>query len=220
MSRIGSLAVFLPLLLPWQLPFQGDEPARSPAVAAIRSPAPGQALQGLLPIPGAAAGEAFASCEGGCSSSQSPRSTRFPIAESSAPVAESELARRQTTSIAEGETTRRLLVHLASGEQIEASLPSRRVRNDAAVEADTPAPTPGQPPQAWGTPAGAPTAASAARQETAPPPTPSPLPTNPGELSAQQIALSLGKGALAALAALASLALYQGFQSWNRRRRE
>jgi hypothetical protein len=212
LAWVIPMALFLAPLSS-RLPQQVQPTGETPAVA-VQSPAPGQALQGIVTVTGRMPADGFRSAELSFTYDQDPRQTWFLIEEFSETVAEGALAEWDTTLLTDGEYLLRLLVRMENGEQIEATVPGLRVRNYSPVETDTPAPTPSPPPGE--TPAPSP---SPLPSETARPATPTPLPPNPAAITGQDIRGSLVKGVLIAMGSFALLGLYGRLRSAARRRR-
>jgi len=187
---------------PWQ---QGPTPADGPVIA-LHSPLPGQALQGIVPIMGNTAIEGFLSAELSFAYFDDRTGTWFLIAEYSVPVADGILAQWDTTTISDGNYTLRLEVALQNGEQQTVTVAGVRVRNYTPIETNTPtspAPTATSVPGNTPTPTLTPTVTL-----TLPPLTITPLPSNPVQISNQDVLASLGQGALATLGLFAVLGCY------------
>jgi hypothetical protein len=189
-----------------------DQPTGEPP-AALHSPAPGQALQGIVAVTGRLPAEGWRSAELSFTYDQDTRQTWFLLAQFTGPV-EGKLAEWDTTVMTDGEYLLRLQVELENGEQIEANIPGLRVRNYSPVETDTPAPTPSTLPGETPVPTPSPLPTMTPR-----PPTPTPLPPNPASITGQDIRSSLMNGALIALGGLALLGLYGRLRSAAHRRR-
>jgi hypothetical protein len=206
---ILSLGLLWLLLLPkplWgeaDLLLQQATPTETPTLAptaAILAPLEGQAVQGRIPVQAFTAIQGFQAAELFFGYAEDPTGTWFLIGQNSEPLAGSEIGTWDTSLITDGNYDLRLLILLQDGTQVETVVNGLRVRNYSPVETDTPTPViptdtplPGEKPTSTMTPL--PTIT----------PTPTPLPTNPAEMTTDQIAGSLGKGALAALSAFVIL---------------
>ena len=172
----------------------------------IRSPEPGQALQGSVNILGNTAVPGFISAElafAYASSANNPAKTWFLIIEMDQPVSDGTLAQWDTNTITDGNYDLRLRVKRQDGSQDEAIVSGVRVRNYTPVETDTPTPvTPTATTVPGNTPVPSSTPTSPAK------PTPTPLPTNPAEITSADVSASLGKGALAILGLFALMGIY------------
>lgn len=211
---------------------QGQPTAEPPQVG-VRSPQPGQALQGSVPVVALLPGEGFQAAELSFSYDGDERDTRFLIAEIEEPAESGELALWDTTTLTDGVYSLRLAVQMTSGEQATVVVPGLRVRNYTPIETNTPAPPTAALPEA-GSPdmpgTQSPTAVVNATLPASPDPftgpsgpgnaaSPEPLPTNPAQVSNRAVAASLGKGALAAVTAFTLLAIYREVQQVIRNRR-
>jgi hypothetical protein len=200
---------------------QAEAPSLTPTASpeslslVITSPAPGQALQGAVPVAIQLGSVSIQFVELAFAYSRNPTGTWFLIFESTGPVNPGELARWDTTTLTDGEYSLRLVAVLVDGGRAEARVEGLRVRNYTPIETDTPTntPVPGVTPvpTATLTPIVIPT-------DTPIPPTATLVPTNPAVITPRQAALSMGKGALAAAGLFALLGLYSVFRSLRRRR--
>jgi hypothetical protein len=163
--------------------------------AEIRSPAPGEAIAGLVTIHGTAAHPFFAGYDLSFAYSGDPTGTWFPLADRSPlPVSDGRLGLWDTAVISDGEYDLRLRVWLDDGLALEAVVAGLRVRNLRPAETSTPGPGPAPEPTA-----------------TAEPPTPSDSPTpTPPPAPARRDAVSAAwsAGVLSALAGLGLLGAY------------
>ena len=195
---------------------QEPTPTSAPPPMAIYSPTPGQALQGIVSIEGNIAVDGFQSAELSFTYNSDPRDTWFLIREFTEPAPDETLAEWDTTTLTDGEYTLRLIVTLAEKSQPSITVVQVRVRNYTPIETDTPAPTATSVPGNTPAPSAIPTLT-----DTPVPLTATPVnaaePTNPAELTSQEISSSLGKGALAVLAAFVVLGLYQAIRTAIRR---
>ena len=206
--------LLLPLLsLPGHRPgLQQDEPTSTPPEVAIVSPSSGDALQGTVPVTGNTAVDGFLRAELTFAYSDDPTNTWFLIFESDQPTSNGELTRWDTTTLTDGDYSLRLVVTLQDNTQLVATLQNLRLRNYTPIETDTPTPTqtpvPGNTlvPTQTSTPTITPI-----------PPTSTALPPNPAQLTSQDVALSLGKGAIGAIAALGIIGLYVAVRNAMRR---
>lgn len=183
--------------------------------AEIRLPLPGHALQGSVPIEGAAWITDFLSAELLFAYTGDTTGTWFLITELSEPV-EGFLAEWDTTTLADGEYTLRLLVLARTGE-ISHQVEGLRVRNYTVVETNTPTPVtptytlvPGALPVPTETPT--PTITSV-------PPTPTELPPNPADISRSDVIRGAGLGGAAVVGFFALLGMYHQIKTIIRKDR-
>jgi hypothetical protein len=182
---------------------QQAETTSTPPPLAILSPLPGQALQGIVPIQVSLNGREFQSLELSFAYQDDPTDTWFLIYETHDPTVQGELTQWDTTTLTDGEYTLRLTLLLQDGSQIREEVPNLRLRNYTAVETNTPVPTFTQAPGDTPIPT-----TTLIPTITPIPATSTALPPNSAQITRQDIAFSLGKGALGALVALAFLGLY------------
>jgi hypothetical protein len=202
-----------------------DPTAETPPVeqaapgAEILSPAGGQALQGVVAIFGTAGGAGFRSAEVSFAFQDDPTATWFLLRQLPGPL-EGALAEWDTSTISDGVYALRLQVFLEDGQVQEAIVSGLRVRNYSPVETSTPtaapavtvtAPGDGQP--AGPTPLPSATPAMFTPVER----TPTPLPTNPAELTAQDLGRSALQGVLVVFGGLLLAAGYMGLRGLFRR---
>jgi len=192
-------------------------PTSAPLPIAIYSPTSGQALQGIVSIEGNIAVDGFQSAELSFTYSSDPRNTWFLIREFTKPASDETLAEWDTTTLTDGEYTLRLTVTLADESQPSMTVVQVRVRNYTPIETDTPAPTATSVPGNTPAPSTIPTLTDTPIPLTATPVSAA-EPTNPAELTSQEISSSLAKGALAVLAAFVLLGLYQAIRKVIRNR--
>ena len=184
-------------------PTAGTLQATAASGLTISSPVPGQVLQGTIIIQGSSAAEGVLSAELSFAYANNPTGTWFLINAISQPVTDGSLAQWETGAITDGDYSLRLLVTFEDGSQREVIVPGLRVRNYSIIETDTPTPvTPTSTPAPGSGPVPSATATPAPR------PSPSPLPTNPAEITTLNIAISVGKGALAILGLFALSGVY------------
>lgn len=175
----------------------------------IRSPGPGQAVQGVVPILGSTAVDGFVSMEVAFAYAGHASETWFLIAESQEPVFDGILAEWDTTTISDGNYMLRLSVFLAGGTRQDVTLDGVRVRNYSPVETDTPTPIPTSTPPATQAPAPSATPTlTLTPTQTPVPHTATPLPTNPAQVPPGAALINLGKGALAVIGVFAGLGAY------------
>lgn len=186
MKKLLALLPFLSLVIA----AQASQPV------AISSPAPGDAVRGLVNIIGSTDAPNFVSAQLDFSYASNPTGTWFPLQALSQPVFDSPLYTWDTTAISDGDYVLRLRVFIADGTVQEVTVPIS-IRNDAG-------PTPTL--EATSTPESVtvliPTPFLLAASPTptdVPRPTPSPLPTNPVALNHNQVYASLGRGVLVIL---------------------
>jgi hypothetical protein len=165
-------------------------------LAEITSPAPGEALTGVVTIVGTASHPEFTGYDLAFAYADNPTDTWFALGEPvQTPVIAGRLGLWDTTGITDGDYSLRLRMFLQDGTSLVAQVDGLRVRNHTPIETSTPAPTP--TPGATLTPAASLT----------PPPsaTPAPPPARPGRAES---ALVIGVGAsLLGLGALGGYSL-------------
>lgn len=169
----------------------------------IRSPLPGQAVQGSVPIAGSSAVTGFVSAEVSFTYASDQTGTWFFIGDTNDAVVDGTLAQWDTSSITDGDYDLRLRVLREDGSYLDAVILGLRVRNYTPIETATPTPV---TPTATQMP-GELTATSTAIPMSLPSVTP--LPTNPAEITGQDIAWGLGKGALAVIGLFALMGVYK-----------
>jgi hypothetical protein len=137
--------------------------------------------------------------------------TWFLIAEGDAAVTDAALADWDTTTITDGNYTLRLTVRRAGADPLEYLTPVR-VRNYTSIETATPL-----PPTA--TSSGAAPVASVEPQTFSPAETniPTPLPTNPAELTPQDVVAGVKVGGMLVFVAFALIAAYIYLRRLSRR---
>jgi hypothetical protein len=203
----------LPALL--RVPFQA-EPDDEPPQVVVRSPQPGQAIQGSIPVVANLPEAEIQSVEISFSYSDDERETWFFIAEVQEPAASGELATWDTSTLTDGNYSLRLSVQMANGERGNVEVSGLRVRNYTPLETSTPV-LPVEAGVGDGvqgiTAAQTPVVGLANAS-------PDPLPDNPAQVSYQAVKASLGKGALAAGAGFLLLGMYRGTRQTIRKRRE
>lgn len=188
-----------------------DTPAGSPTPPppletpelSIQAPLLGQALQGSVTITGNSAAPGFVYAEVAFTYSGDMTGTWFLISDASDPVVDGTLGQWNTSTITDGDYDLRLRVLLDDGSHLDVVIPGLRVRNYTPIETDTPTPV-------------TPTATQIPGELTLTPtltpmklPSATPLPTNPAEITGQDIALGLGKGALAVIGLFALMGVYK-----------
>jgi len=214
MQRIAYF-VFLSLILVAQaLSVSATPAAPTPATASptskpgvtILSPVPGQALQGLVPIIGNTAQEAFQAAELEFAYTHDPTHTWFLINESDKPVAGGLLAQWDTTTLTDEIYDLRLTVLMKDGHRESMTVSGLRVRNYTPIETDTPTPV---APTSTPVPGDTPVPTTTPTPTITPiPPTFTPFPPNPAQLSTLDITTNLGKGALAVVGMFALMGIY------------
>jgi len=218
MQRITSLVILTLILVAQALSVNASPAAPAQATASptpsptpkpgamILSPMPGQALQGLVPINGITAQEGFRAAELEFAYTYDLTHTWFLINESDKPVAGGLLAQWDTTTLTDEIYDLRLTVFLNDGRRDSMTVSGLRVRNYTPIETDTPTPiTPTSTPVPGDTPVPTITPTPTV---TPIPPTFTPFPPNPAQLSTQDIATNLGKGALAVVGMFALMGIY------------
>jgi len=171
--------------------------AAQSAAPAIRSPAPGDALQGTVSLDGTSQVDGFVSAEIDFAYHGDPTGTWFTLQTSLQPVTDGVLALWDTTAVSDGTYDLRLRVSLSNGQTVDVIVPDLRVRNYTPIETATPTQV---IPQATPLPTVTLTAT--------PYPTPTPLPGNPAVITPGSVGTSLGVGGLVTILFLALLGLY------------
>jgi hypothetical protein len=185
---------------------QGADPTETSTAiptAAILSPVAGQAVQGRVSVIVFTAVQGFQSEELSFGYTEDTTGTWFLIVQSSEPIVNGELGVWDTSLITDGDYNLRLEILLQDGSKTAITVTGLRVRNYSMIETNTPTPV---TPTDTLSPDERPTAtATAIPTITA---TPTPLPTNPAEMTDDQITGSLAKGALGAITLFLILGVY------------
>jgi hypothetical protein len=114
--------------------------AQAPGYAEIISPAPGEAVQGLLTLQGSASHPLFVAYDLAFTFQDDSLTTWFPIVERrEVQVVDGRLGLWDTNGVSDGEYKLRLRVHLENGTTLEHTLEGIRIRNHSAIETPTPA---------------------------------------------------------------------------------
>jgi hypothetical protein len=201
MHRLLLLILWFPLsILLWS---RGSAQQSTPASLEIRSPLPGQALQGRVPIYARILVSDYQSAELSFSYSADRTNTWFLIAEFDRALPGEKLLEWDTTTLTDGNYTLRLVVTQQNESQVAVLVPQLRIRNYSPIETSThtPSPTPAPGSTHTPTPFLTPTL-------TPVPFTATPLPTNPAQLSLQDISSNLGQGVLGVFAFFLLLGAY------------
>jgi hypothetical protein len=178
----------------------------------ILTPQADDALQGKVTITGTTAVDGLQAWALEFGYTGNPTDTWFLIAEGNTAITDAALADWDTTTLTDGNYTLRLTVRGAPRGTDATPLEQRvpvRVRNYTPIETATPQPT--LPPTAT-TLGAAPVAAL-----TPSPRVPTPLPTNPAELTPQDVTASVKVGGLVVVVAFALLAAYLYLRRISRR---
>lgn len=193
--------------------FSPTSSAQQAGAAAIQSPRPGEALQGVLAILGSTQVDGFVSAELAFAYSRDTSGTWFSLAQSQKPVENGFLASWDTTTITDSNYELRLTVRLQDGSSQVVQVSGLRVRNYTSVET----PTPPAQPSAAASPA---VTATLTLTPTPTPvrPTPTRLATNPAKMLPGDIQNGFLWGGLAAFSFFAVLGIYLGLQSLIRHR--
>jgi hypothetical protein len=187
----------------------------TPVLVYIKFPPDGQALKGKVAVSGNTSIQGFSSSEVSFSYSDNPTGTWFLIQSSTQPVKDGVLVEWDTSTITDGVFDMRLEVKLVTGESIVYTVRKLRVRNYTPVETETPTPvTPTSTPLPGDTPI--PTATSTPT-ETPVPPTRTALPSNPAQVTRQELGISLGKGVLFTLGLFALMGIYLSVKTIRKR---
>ena len=214
MQRIISMVILTLILVAQALRVSASPAAPAQATASptpkpgvtILSPMPGQALQGLVPINGFTALDGFQKAELEFAYTHDQTHTWFVLNESDKPVAGGLLAQWDTTTLTDETYDLRLTVLLNDGRREGMTVTGLRVRNYTPIETDTPTPV---APTSTPVPGDTPVPTITPTPTVTPiPPTFTPFPPNPAQLSTQDIATNLGKGALAVVGMFALMGIY------------
>ena len=166
----------------------------------IKSPQPGQALQGIITIIGNIPADSFQNAELSFSYINNPTNTWFLIQSINEHVDNGTIAEWDTTTITDGTYHLRLTILTEDSKPIVIEVSNLRVRNYTPIETHTPTPV---TPTATPVPGASPTPT-----ESPIPPSTTPLPKNPAQLSTGDITLGFGKGILATIGVFALIGLY------------
>lgn len=171
----------------------------------IRSPQPGEAVQGLVQITGSTRVEGFISYELSFSFEDDPTGTSFLIQQSSEPVNYDVLGEWDTSVLTDGTYTLQLMVERQGGAPVSTFVEGLRVRNYSPIETHTPSPLQTSLLQdALDT---TPLSIQPAHTLT-PKPTLTPLAKNPAELHTSQITSAMVCGGILAIIVLGLLGFY------------
>ena len=175
----------------------------------LSAPTPGQALQGIVSIVGSVELPGFQSFQLEFAYTSDQGRTWFPLAEGNALPVAGALAQWDTTTLTDEDFDLRLTVRLADGTALSSTVSGLRVRNYTPIEASTPTPT-----SAFGGASPTPQQTPTARISPTPTPTLTPLPTNPARLTEQDLAVSMGKGAILVLGTFVAIGAYFALKRW------
>ena len=171
----------------------------------IRSPQPGEAVQGLVQISGSTRVDGFISYELSFSFEDDPTGTSFLIQQSREPVNYDVLGEWDTSVLTDGTYTLKLLVERQGGAPVSTFVEGLRVRNYSPIETHTPNPLQTFVLQdALNT---TPSSIQTAHTPT-PKPTLTPLAKNPAELHTSQITSAMVCGGILAIIVLGLLGFY------------
>ncbi len=171
----------------------------------IRSPRPGEAVQGLVQITGSTLVEGFISYELSFSFEDDPTGTSFLIQQSKEPVNKYVLGVWDTSVLTDGTYTLQLMVERQGGAPISTFVEGLRVRNYSPIETHTPSPL-----QTFDTQDDLFTTPSSIQPAHTPSPKPTltPLAKNPAELHTSQITSAMVCGGILAVIVLGLLGFY------------
>jgi hypothetical protein len=201
-----SLLLFVYLVFPASiLPAQvaKDKPS-------VSSPQGGVALQGMVLINGTTDIPGFRSVEVSFGYQDDPTATWFMIDQSATAVKEGLIASWDTSTITDGEYQLRIKVILADGHVSQTVVTNLRVRNYTPVETSTPAAAAGPVEEAKSTQTSLPDFQVTSL-------TPTPLPTNPAEVTGQNLQSSALRGVAYVVGALLVAGIYWGLRLVLRR---
>lgn len=165
------------------------------ATPVITSPGAGQVLQGQVAVTGATDIIGFDSAELAFAYASDSTDTWFAIWSGTQPVFNDVIATWDTTSISDGDYVLRLRVNLQDGTTQDVTV-AVQVRNYTAQATSTPTPTPTKPALQIPTPILVADTPTSTAPPTAPIFTPTPLPSNPAEVTQNQIYVNFQRGAL------------------------
>lgn len=183
-----------------RIPSTTPIPETETSLIYIQSPSPGEAIQGVVTITGAISVENFQHGELTFSYSQNPTSTWFLIQAIEEPMDNEMIAEWDTTTITDGSYDLRLSVFYENTGEVLVEVPGLRLRNYTPIETNTPTPV---TPTATPVPGASPTPT-----ETPVPPTPTSLPSNPAQLTTQDVVIGFGKGVLFTAGLFSLIGLY------------
>jgi hypothetical protein len=199
------------LLLLLLVPAGVDASQSAPAVQ-VRSPAAGQALQGIVPVYMLEPAVGFVRAEISFTYSSDLTNTWFLIAELDEAPAGDKLIDWDTTTLTDGNYTLRLTIWRENGHLDVIIIPGLRVRNYTPIETPTPTSSPTAPPLLTPSPTLVPTPTL-----TPIPPTATPVAKNPAQLLPLDIPRNMGRGALGVLAFFALMGGYASARRLFRR---
>jgi len=203
MRSKAILCVFLYLITLFSL--TAGKALQVSADAAIQSPLPDEAVQGLVQIKGSTLIEGFSSFDLAFSFENDLTETWFLITQNQSPIADDVLGEWDTSMLSDGDYSLRLTVHRIEASPIVIIIEGIRVRNYSPIETDTPSkPANSITPTAIGiTPTSKASIISQSLRST-----PTPLAKNPAEINPQEIESSIQRGAIFAGIFLLGLGLY------------
>lgn len=171
----------------------------------IRSPQPGEAVQGLVQITGSTRVEGFISYELSFSFEDDPTGTSFLIQQSREPVNYDVLGEWDTSVLTDGTYTLQLMVERQGGAPVSTFVEGLRVRNYSPIETHTPSPL-----QTFVLQDALNTTPSSIQPAHTPTPKPTltPLAKNPAELHTSQITSAMVCGGILAIIVLGLLGFY------------
>jgi hypothetical protein len=220
MTRRLLLCLFPIVLLLWG---RATAQLSTPVPPEVRSPLPGQALQGRVPVLVRGLPPDYETVELAFSYSSDPTGTWFLMAEFERPVPSEKIYEWDTTTLSDGNYTLRLAVTRRSAAQVIVIVPGLRVRNYTPIETPTPtlSPTPSLTPKPGLTRTATVIVTPTIYYTptiTPVPPSATPLPTNPAQLSFEDITINLRQGALGVAACFAVVGVYASLRLRSRRR--
>jgi cell division septation protein DedD len=183
------------------------------------SPQAGQAVQGSVPVLARVLVSDFEAAELSFAYAGDRTETWFLLAEYTGSLRSEKLVDWDTTTLTDGVYTLRLVVVRKNGQTVTAYAQRVRVRNYTPIETPTPTPIPTAGPGDTATPA--PTQEPTQTATATPVPfTATPLPTNPAQITLQDISGSTGRGAMAVAAFFTLMGLYISLRRSVRRGRK
>jgi hypothetical protein len=205
-SKIFFSLLFL-YFFAWPAGILPVQSAQKPQVK-ISDPQNGDVLQGVVLIHGTTDVPEFRLTEVSFGYQNDPTTTWFIIEQSKAPVKNDLIASWDTSTITDGEYQLRVKVELADGQMVQEVVTNLRVRNYSPVETGTPDANPAK--QIFPT-------ATSLPDYIMDISTPTPLPTNPAQLTVENLQSSAFRGVAYVFAAIGAAAVYFGIRRAIRR---
>lgn len=177
----------------------------------ITTPAPGDAIRGVIVIIGSTELDDFSSAEVSFAyHDEDENSDWFLIQKSAQPVDAGQIAVWDTTTITDGLYDLRLLVRLTDGSAAEVIVSGLRVRNYTPIETSTPQPT-----SSYLATVGQPVPTALVEEAVI---TPTILPTNSIEVTQDVLSRKAVQGVLATTIFMGILGIYVSVRNWIQRK--